>query len=367
MLFPVIDKFQSGFDTKTGCSTGFQKQLQEGRRKISSDLNFDYAAGQADAGGEEPGEGHDEAADGVDSGVRDGLAFGDLLRGIAADGGGADFRFPLADSMRTVTVTMKVEAKEEIKTPAGTFQTMRVQPTADEGVVKNRGKIWIWYTDDARHMPVQMRASLFWGTITAQLQIYEDEVRQTDDDSNSDRDRSSDPEQFVTVARFIDPVEAQMAKGLLESAGMECFLQGENANSCWVWRFARDCWSQAGRGGSAGAAWRRRRRLSRRIGRSWRKDGWRRLRRPRPRAVVCLSGGMDSGSAPRWRHGTMRFMRVHFSYGQRTEAKELRSARRSRGLSGVRELLPAEDGSFRRIGGSALTDEAIAVPEGIGG
>lgn len=40
-----------------------------------------------------------------------------------------------------------------------------------------------------------------------------------------------DPEQFVTVAKFIDPVEAHMAKGVLESADLECFLQGENANN----------------------------------------------------------------------------------------------------------------------------------------
>jgi hypothetical protein len=39
-----------------------------------------------------------------------------------------------------------------------------------------------------------------------------------------------DPEQFMTVARFEDPVEAQLAKGMLEAAGLECFLQGENAN-----------------------------------------------------------------------------------------------------------------------------------------
>ena len=86
---------------------------------------------------------------------------------------GQKIGFPLADSMRTVTVQMKVEAKEEIKTPAGTFQTIRVEPTADEGIVKNRGRIWIWYTDDARHMPVQIRATLFWGTITFHLQSYE--------------------------------------------------------------------------------------------------------------------------------------------------------------------------------------------------
>jgi hypothetical protein len=48
-----------------------------------------------------------------------------------------------------------------------------VEPTADEGIVKNRGNIWVWYTDDARHMPVQIRAHLFWGTITARLQSYE--------------------------------------------------------------------------------------------------------------------------------------------------------------------------------------------------
>ncbi len=29
----------------------------------------------------------------------------------------------------------------------------------------------------------------------------------------------------------MEPVNAQMAKGVLESAGIECFLQGENANS----------------------------------------------------------------------------------------------------------------------------------------
>jgi hypothetical protein len=71
--------------------------------------------------------------------------------------------------MHTVPVTMKVEGRETIKTTLGTFNTLRVQPTADAGVVKNRGNIWIWYTDDERHLPVQMRARLFWGTITFRL------------------------------------------------------------------------------------------------------------------------------------------------------------------------------------------------------
>jgi hypothetical protein len=82
---------------------------------------------------------------------------------------GKTFVLPVVDAMHTVPVTMKVEGREEIKTSLGTFKTLRVQPTADAGVVKNRGNIWIWYTDDDRHLPVQMRARLFWGTITFRL------------------------------------------------------------------------------------------------------------------------------------------------------------------------------------------------------
>jgi hypothetical protein len=36
---------------------------------------------------------------------------------------------------------------------------------------------------------------------------------------------------LVTVAKFLKPLNAQMAKGMLEAAGIECFLQGEQANS----------------------------------------------------------------------------------------------------------------------------------------
>jgi hypothetical protein len=82
---------------------------------------------------------------------------------------GQSFQVPVFDAGKTILVIMKGEGKESIKTPSGTYQTVRVQPTADAGVVKNRGNIWLWYTDDERHVPVQMRARLFWGTITFQL------------------------------------------------------------------------------------------------------------------------------------------------------------------------------------------------------
>jgi hypothetical protein len=173
MLFPVVDRFQSGFDMKTGCSTGFSKQLLEGRRRVSSDLSFDYKTGKQTQVEKNLVKGTSkEQTASIPACVTDSLSaiFYAASQPMVV---GQSIRFPLADSMRTVTVAMKVEAKEEIKTPAGTFETIRVEPTADEGVVKNRGNIWVWYTDDARHMPVQIRARLFWGTITFHLLSYE--------------------------------------------------------------------------------------------------------------------------------------------------------------------------------------------------
>lgn len=40
-------------------------------------------------------------------------------------------------------------------------------------------------------------------------------------------------DELVMVGRFLDPAEAQMARGMLESAGIECFLQGEHANALY--------------------------------------------------------------------------------------------------------------------------------------
>ncbi|MDR3549022.1 MAG: DUF3108 domain-containing protein [Candidatus Pacebacteria bacterium] len=173
MLFPVVDRFQSTMNTRTGCSAGFAKQVQEGHRKVSTDLTFDPKTGRQTQIEKNLVKGtQKQSSASIPACVTDSLS-GIFYAASQPLVIGHNIEFPLGDAMRTVTVTMKVEAKEEIKTPAGTFQTIRVQPTAEEGVVKNRGNIWIWYTDDARHIPVQIRARLFWGTITFHLQSVE--------------------------------------------------------------------------------------------------------------------------------------------------------------------------------------------------
>lgn len=85
----------------------------------------------------------------------------------------------------------------------------------------------------------------------------------------------------------------------------------------------------------------------------------------RPRAVVCLSGGMDSTVCATLAARDYEAYGLHFSYGQRTEARELASARAVAAAVGMHELLELKIDFFRRIGGSALTDASIAVPDAV--
>jgi 7-cyano-7-deazaguanine synthase len=83
-------------------------------------------------------------------------------------------------------------------------------------------------------------------------------------------------------------------------------------------------------------------------------------------AIVLLSGGMDScvcAAEAMHRHGRARIGLLHASYGQRTEAREFRAFTEIAEFYGVRQKLPVRLDYFRNIGGSALTDVKIAIPE----
>lgn len=81
------------------------------------------------------------------------------------------------------------------------------------------------------------------------------------------------------------------------------------------------------------------------------------------RAVVLLSGGMDSCVCAALAARDYDPAALHISYGQRTEAREREAFFRVCERLGIRERLVVRNEALRAIGGSALTDEHIAVPE----
>jgi 7-cyano-7-deazaguanine synthase len=81
------------------------------------------------------------------------------------------------------------------------------------------------------------------------------------------------------------------------------------------------------------------------------------------RAVVLLSGGMDSCVCAALAARDHQAAAVHISYGQRTESRELRSFHGICDRLSIRDRLVVRNEALRAIGGSALTDDKIAVPE----
>lgn len=80
--------------------------------------------------------------------------------------------------------------------------------------------------------------------------------------------------------------------------------------------------------------------------------------------MVLLSGGMDSCVCATLATRDYAAAFLHVEYGQRTAARERQAFEAMVKHFGVRDSLMVATPFFRQIGGSALTDPGIAVPEG---
>jgi uncharacterized protein DUF3108 len=97
------------------------------------------------------------------------------LRGSALEPGQSTLA-PMSDGRRAAQVKVDAQEREDVTTPAGTFKTIRYEANMMNGVIYQRkGRAFVWVSDDARRIPVQIRLRLAFpiGTVTLQLQKEE--------------------------------------------------------------------------------------------------------------------------------------------------------------------------------------------------
>jgi hypothetical protein len=172
VLFPVHDRFESRFDPRTFCSLSIFKHSEEGSHKRETTIHFDYAGKKStlDEKSLKTGEAKHVENDlaGCATDVITGFFY---LQSLPLQVGSA-YEFPVSDG-KTAVVRATVEKREQIKVPAGTFPAVLVTAEAISGSLKSKGKVWVWYSDNANHTPVQMRVKLGWGTLLFRLQRIE--------------------------------------------------------------------------------------------------------------------------------------------------------------------------------------------------
>jgi hypothetical protein len=107
--------------------------------------------------------------------VHDVLGALEKLRRLSG-GPGAKVVIPISDGRKSAEVEILVQAKETIRTAAGVFHTVRHEAMLFNGVIfRRKARLFIWLTDDARRLPVQIRVQMpfYLGTVTLQLEKEE--------------------------------------------------------------------------------------------------------------------------------------------------------------------------------------------------
>jgi hypothetical protein len=75
-------------------------------------------------------------------------------------------------SGRSRALKVEIQGRETLVVPAGTFQTIRVEPKSTAGGLMGKNLV-LWLTDDARKIPVQLRSKLKVGTLVGKLKAIE--------------------------------------------------------------------------------------------------------------------------------------------------------------------------------------------------
>jgi hypothetical protein len=85
---------------------------------------------------------------------------------------GQSTQVPMSDGKKTASVRVQAQGRETVKIKAGTFNTIRYEVFVFNGVLYSRkADLFVWLTDDAHRLPVQLRARMSFpvGTITFEL------------------------------------------------------------------------------------------------------------------------------------------------------------------------------------------------------
>jgi len=172
-LYKVHDRFEAFFDPRTFCSQRVSKHSEEGSHSRQTELHFDYSRNKSVLEEKNLKTGEQKRVENdLPACVTDVISGFYYLASLPLQPGNS-FTFPINDGNKTTEVTARVEVREQVKVPAGTFQTVRVKAEAVSGSLQGKGTVWAWFTDDVNHAPVQMRSKLGWGTLLFRAQRIE--------------------------------------------------------------------------------------------------------------------------------------------------------------------------------------------------
>jgi Protein of unknown function (DUF3108) len=161
-FYKVRNRIESYWDQQGLFSWRYAENRREGGYRSKKEIVFD------------PGRHEARYSDGkifqIPPHVQDALSSFYYTRTQALPLGGS-IVFDYHASSRSQPLEVRVLGREKVETPAGTFDCVAIEPILKAGgIFKNKGRLVIWLTEDARRMPVMMKSKVAIGSISVILQ-----------------------------------------------------------------------------------------------------------------------------------------------------------------------------------------------------
>jgi hypothetical protein len=171
-LIKIQDVYDVDYDDQF-CASDAAMDSQEGKRHHETKITFDRAAGWAsylerDVIKNTTVHAHNVS---IPNCVHEVVGAFLRLRGMTVEPG-QTAQIPMSDGIKSAAVKVEAQEREDVKTPMGVFKAIRYEANMLNGVIYMRkGRVFVWLTDDAKHLPVQIRLRMNFpiGTVTLQL------------------------------------------------------------------------------------------------------------------------------------------------------------------------------------------------------
>lgn len=173
-FYPVDTRYESWVDARDFTPVRFEKRAREGRYASDEVEEFDLGRRVAVWRDEKRVRGTGP----VPERFQDVISSFFYMRTVPLVPG-EETRVDLYTRGKVYRLVVAVLGREKVETEMGVFDTLKVQPRMHDAasassVDRNKGKLFLWFSDDARRLPVMARTILPIGSVTARLTKVEE-------------------------------------------------------------------------------------------------------------------------------------------------------------------------------------------------
>lgn len=178
-VYPVADTIYSRIRTATFYPEVFQKINHEGNYHAASKIRFDRVGQKAwlsdsvfnDFERKKRKRSADTAVS-IAGNELDIISAFYFVRQMALEPGKIE-KFSAVSGKKKYELKVIVHGREKVETKLGTFDCLKIEPVlAGDGIFKAAGKLFIWFTEDSRRLPVLMKSKIALGSIRAELTSF---------------------------------------------------------------------------------------------------------------------------------------------------------------------------------------------------